>query len=140
MTPFIGSPAMNILDDKIIKDNGFWFDDGNLQLKLPRNYEEKLAGYVDKEISFGIRPEDIYEAGFAHGLEETAVEASLTVEVVEPMGNEIFLYVSTGKHPVVARIDAHSQAAIGQKVNLAFNMAKAHFFDAATEEAIQLKV
>lgn len=136
---FIGSPAMNILDGKIIKDNGFWFDDGNLKLKLPRKYEEKLAGYVDEEISFGIRPEDIYEAGFAHGLEET-VEASLTVEVVEPMGNEIFLYVSTGKHPMVARIDAHSQAAIGQKANLAFNMAKAHFFDAATEEAIQLKV
>jgi len=41
---------------------------------------------------------------------------------------------------MVARIDAHSQAAIGQKANLAFNMAKAHFFDAATEEAIQLKV
>ncbi|MEE8127162.1 MAG: TOBE domain-containing protein, partial [Nitrospinaceae bacterium] len=137
---FIGSPAMNILDGKISKDNGLWFDDENLKLKLPGKYEEKLAGYLDKEISFGIRPEDIYEAGFAHGLEETAVEASLTVEVVEPMGNEIFLYVSAGKHPMVARIDAHSQAAIGQKVNLAFNMAKAHFFDAGTEEAIRLKV
>ena len=134
---FIGSPAMNILDGKINKDSGLWFDDGKLQLKLPVKYEERLSGYVDKQVSFGIRPEDIYEAGFAHGLEETAVEASFTVEVVEPMGNEIFLYVSTGSHPMVARIDAHSQAAIGQKVNLVFNMAKAHFFDAETEEAIE---
>ncbi|MFQ5605608.1 MAG: ABC transporter ATP-binding protein [bacterium] len=134
---FIGSPAMNILDGKIIRGNGLWFVEGSVKLKLPQNCEERLRRYVDKEIGFGIRPEDIYEAGFSHGLMERA-EASLTIEVVEPMGNEIFVYVSTGKHPMVARIDAQSQLSIGQKASLVFNMAKAHFFDAGSGEAIQL--
>ncbi len=134
---FIGSPAMNILDGKIIKDNGIWFDEGNLKLKLPENYEKKLERYVGKEISFGIRPEDIHDATLHHSLNEKT-EASLLVEVVEPMGHEIFLYTSTGAHSLVARISSRSKPVIGQPIKLAFDMAKAHFFDLQTEESIRL--
>ena len=61
---------------------------------------------------------------------------SATLEVLEPMGNELFLYLTTGKHPIVARVDVHETPEVGQKLDLIFDMSKAHFFDKDTEEAI----
>ncbi|MFQ5603079.1 MAG: ABC transporter ATP-binding protein [bacterium] len=132
---FIGSPAMNLFKGKILRDNGLFFKTANLQLRAPQNREKALSEYLDREIIFGIRPEDIYEA--SHTPEISAPAAlSLPVEVVEPMGNEIFLYFSMGKQPLVARVNAQSQLKIGQQADLVFNMVKAHFFDIRSEAAI----
>ncbi|MFQ5865114.1 MAG: ABC transporter ATP-binding protein [bacterium] len=134
---FIGSPAMNLLNGKIRRDHGIWLDEGNLKLKLPSNYESKIGKYVDKEIIFGIRPEDIYESQDSYENKELA-EATLTVEVVEPMGNEIYLYATTGLNPIIARLNANFKAASGQQITLFFDMTKAHLFDLATEESITM--
>ncbi|HEX9653543.1 MAG TPA: sn-glycerol-3-phosphate ABC transporter ATP-binding protein UgpC [bacterium] len=134
---FIGSPAMNFMNGKIIKENGLFFSDGSLKLKLPAKYDKALEKYLDREITFGIRPEDIYDTQVAPTLKDCA-EAALLVEVMEPMGNETFLYLTTGIHPIVARVGTQTQPTIDQKINLVFDMAKALFFDMSTEEAIQL--
>lgn len=136
---FIGSPAMNFLEGQIVKQEGLWFDDGDLRLKLPQEYNGNLANCVGKRVTFGIRPEDIYDANFSHDVEQKS-ELSLEVEVVEPMGNESFLYVTTGKHPLVARVHAQSEPHPGEMIKLVFNMAKAHFFDVGTEAAIPLAI
>lgn len=133
---FIGSPAMNLLEGKIVRNNGLWFDEGGLKVRLPHRQEEKLARYVDREIVFGIRPEDIYEADVTH-LEERA-EASMTVEVVELMGNESYLYATTGLNSIIVRLRADLRSSPGRRIDLAFDMAKTHFFDKDTEEAIAL--
>jgi multiple sugar transport system ATP-binding protein len=52
------------------------------------------------------------------------------------MGSEIYLYATTGVHPVVARVGVQSQPVVDQKFNLVFDMSKAHFFDPDTEETI----
>ncbi|MFQ5751139.1 MAG: ABC transporter ATP-binding protein [bacterium] len=132
---FIGSPAMNLLNGKVIRDNGLWFHKENLKLKFPEYFAKKLENYIDKEIILGIRPEDLYLSGYIGEIKDKA-EATLLVEVVEPMGNEIFLYLSAGKNSIVARITAQSQPAIGQLIALVFNMANAHIFDVTTEEAL----
>jgi len=135
---FIGSPAMNFLNGKIVRDSGLWFSDGSLKVKMPANYETKLARYIDRDLTFGIRPEDIYDARFTQQVTEKAAVA-LPVEVVEPMGNEIYLYATTGVHPIVARVGVQSQPVIDQKFNLVFDMAKTHFFDIQTEQAIEIR-
>jgi multiple sugar transport system ATP-binding protein len=53
------------------------------------------------------------------------------------MGNEIFLYLVSGKNTFVARVDPRSQLRIGEQASVAFNMDNFHIFDAATEEAIR---
>ncbi len=132
---FIGSPAMNLMEGKIIRDHGLWFDEGALKIKLTPRHQKGLAEYMDKEIVFGIRPEDIHEAGTHHGVEESA-EAELVVEVVEPMGNETFLYASTGLNPLTVRLRTNSAIKVQEKIKLIFNLAKVHFFDKDTDDAV----
>jgi multiple sugar transport system ATP-binding protein len=84
---------------------------------------------------FGSRPEDINDkqhASFAR-LDQTA---SAAVEVVEPMGAEIYLYLNSGRHSFVARVNPHEKAQVGQKLDMAFDMGKCHFFDSQTEQVI----
>lgn len=136
---FIGSPAMNFLNGKIIRDNGLWFHEGNLKFKLPTIYDDKLANFIDKEIIFGIRPEDIYETSYAHNMNYKS-EAKLLVEVVEPMGSEIYIYVTTGLNPLVARLNTQYEPSVGQQIDLVLNMSKAHFFNKDTGKSIEVHV
>ncbi|MCK4596499.1 TOBE domain-containing protein, partial [bacterium] len=132
---FIGSPAMNFMEGKLLDDGGLIFDEGNFKVKISSKMTEELKPYAGKEVVFGLRPEDIYEQGLSEGARER-VPAQATLEVLEPMGNELFLYLTTGTHPLVARVDVHEEPKVGQKLDLIFDMSKAQFFDKETEEAI----
>ncbi|HVM62753.1 MAG TPA: sn-glycerol-3-phosphate ABC transporter ATP-binding protein UgpC [Verrucomicrobiae bacterium] len=141
---FIGSPPMNFFKGTIAQRPGaLWFTeqttDGNgargFSVRLNDDTAGKLAGYVGKPVMFGSRPEDINEkihASFA-APDQTA---AATVEVVEPMGAEIYLYLGTGSHTFVARVNPHQKAEVGQKLDMAFDMRKSHFFDSQTEQVI----
>ena len=138
---FIGSPPMNFFKGKIEqRDGGLWFveDAGvasGFKLRIPDEMAKKLAGRAGQPIVFGSRPEDINDkqnASFA----KPDQTAAATVEVVEPMGAEIYLYLNTGKHSFVARVNVHQQADVGQKLDMAFDMRKCHFFDSQSEQAI----
>ncbi len=52
------------------------------------------------------------------------------------MGAEIYLYLNTGRHSFVARVNPHEKAEVGQKLDMAFDMRKCHFFDSQTEQVI----
>lgn len=132
---FIGSPAMNFMEGTIKNSGGLFFDEGNIQLKIPSDFNKKLSPYVNKKIAFGIRPEDIKNAKFTQHVKQPAKAESL-LEVVEPMGNEFFLYLTTGTHAFVARVSERDDLIVGSKFKLAFTMEKAHFFDIETEARI----
>jgi multiple sugar transport system ATP-binding protein len=67
-----------------------------------------------------------------------AVEkVSVKVDATELMGNEIFLYIFSGKNTFVARVDPRSKLRVGQQASVAFDMDSIHIFDVATEEAIR---
>ena len=132
---FIGSPPMNFVAGKLVMQDGLWFQDENLRLRIPSEDLKILEKYEDKDIIFGIRPEDIYEQKDQRLLQQGA-DVSLLVDVIEPMGNEVYLYASSKQCLFTARLSATFQAQIGQSIALTFDMAKAHFFDAETEESI----
>ena len=95
----------------------------------------KLATYDGKPILFGIRPEDIYDKLFVqYAPPENTVTA--TVEVVEPMGAEVYLHLLLGSHPMTARVGGHERPKVGQDMDLVLDMSKAHFFDPESEVAI----
>ncbi|MDZ7330469.1 MAG: sn-glycerol-3-phosphate ABC transporter ATP-binding protein UgpC [candidate division KSB1 bacterium] len=130
---FIGSPSMNFMTGVIRNQNGLIFDEGRLQLSIPTKFQPKLQPYEGRSIIFGIRPENISLPGFAPN-SATTVKATSLLEVVEPMGNEIFLYFHSGKHQFVARVTATETPAVGKEIEIIFNMENAHFFDPDTEQ------
>ena len=133
---FIGSPPMNFMKCIVIKEKkGMYLDEGNFKVKITKDMETLLENYVNKEIVFGIRPEDIYDKLYASAATpENTITA--TVEVVEPMGSEILLTMTTGKHNFVGLADAHNQATVNQEIDLVFNMNKIHLFDEDTGKII----
>lgn len=133
---FIGSPPMNFLEGKIVKaHNNFYFQDTRFRVKILEDTHLKIAKYENRKVVFGIRPESIYDRLFAQAAsDEFTVTA--TVEVVEPMGSEIYLHLSTGHNNFVARVSPHDTAKENQDVQVVFDMTRAHFFDADTEETI----
>ena len=134
---FIGSPAMNFFPAALRQDDGILIVDAKgFSLQVP---EERVKSYlpaVGRNVIFGVRPEDIYNPEFASpGIIAQPVEA--TVDVVELMGNEVFVYLRNAEHNFVARIDPRSSYHMGEKTQMVFNMANMHLFDAETEKAIR---
>jgi multiple sugar transport system ATP-binding protein len=81
----------------------------------------------------GIRPEDVT---VVPGPRAAPATASARLDLVESLGNETFIYASAGRHDVTARVSPQSLPPIGSKIILAFDLEKAHFFDASTGERI----
>ena len=135
---FIGSPPMNFFNGMIIKkENNFYFneEEGRVCVEVVEAMNENIKKYLGKEIIFGIRCEDIYDKLFVSDAPARNV-VTVTCEVVEPMGSEAYLYLNTGKHSFIARVGAHDNPAVGQDMELVFDMSKVHFFDKDTEETV----
>lgn len=133
---FIGSPAMNFFTATIKKNGGLVADAGEFQVPLPADRAKGLEAFANKTVIFGIRPEDIHDAEFVPpNIPSAKVPAK--VDVTELMGNEILLYLITGKNSFVARVDPRSKMRLGDQAQVAFNMEKFHAFDPATEQSIQ---
>ena len=134
---FIGTPAMNFMEGMLSPDGngGLVFEEGQVHIGISSKYAEYLRDYVGREVVFGIRPEDIFDPRLSESAEEKAT-IQARVEVVEPMGNEIYLDLTTGKTPFVARIDTAHVPNVGDEMELVLDVSRARFFDRDTEEAL----
>jgi multiple sugar transport system ATP-binding protein len=133
---FIGSPPMNFMKGTIIKKDGrLYFNEGTFIVRILDDMKERLTSYCDKNVIFGIRPEDIHDKLFIqYAPQENTITA--TCEVIEPMGAEVYLYLNNGRHSFIARVGGHNRPAINQDMELVLDMSKVHFFNAETEETI----
>ncbi|WP_088006060.1 ABC transporter ATP-binding protein [Indiicoccus explosivorum] len=128
---FIGSPPMNFFLGHL---QGEHFIVGDEKIRVPEGKLKTLRAqdYDGKDVILGIRPEDIHdEPLFIDSSADTKIRA--TVDVAELMGAEIILYSSIGGQNFIARVDARYGTEAGQPIDLAFDLSKAHFFDAASE-------
>jgi len=134
---FIGSPAMNFFRGRLRKDGAkLLVEAQGFTIQIPKDKAKIYEGHAGKEIILGVRPENIHDPDFVPaGTHVEKIKAR--VDVTELMGNEIFLYLVTGKDSFVARVDPRSQFRTGNDVEIAFNMDNVHIFDAVTEEAIR---
>lgn len=134
---FIGSPAMNFFPARLTKSDGkLIVDTGDFAIPIPANRAASYQSHVGTNIIFGIRPENIHDPNFAPpNIHAEKVPAK--VDVTELMGNEIFLYLLSGKNTFVGRVDPRSRLRVGDRAEVVFDMDKFHIFDASTEEAIR---
>lgn len=134
---FIGSPPMNFMDVQVAQRNGkIYLEEGKFSLEILPSMEPAVAPLVGKTAILGIRPEDIYDRMYASTTNVTGHTAVSTVEVVEPMGSEVLLYLNTGKNTLIARMEPQSEAKVNQELELVFNMEKVHLFERDTLERI----
>jgi multiple sugar transport system ATP-binding protein len=134
---FIGSPAMNFIPCQLLEeDDRLSIDTGDFSILLPDWITTKLGSAEEKDLIFGLRPEDMYEKGPGQepSIERPIIKAK--VNVVEPLGKEISLDVSTGANALTALLGADTDAKPHQAMELTLNMDKAHLFRRAGGEAI----
>jgi len=126
---FIGSPAMNFFQAKIEQSDGKLVGDtGDFRVEIPKEKTSTYAEYSGKNVIFGIRPEDIYNPEYpSPGIKPSLVESQ--VDLLELMGDEIFVYLMAGKKDMVARVDPRSKYKVGDKIQVAFDMSNFHIFD-----------
>ena len=87
-------------------------------------------------VILGVRPEHIVaDSAFVESHPGWTMEA--TIEVVEPMGAEMYLYFAVGGVDVTARVEPNYRFQRGDRVRLAFDISRAHLFDTDTELAVR---
>ncbi|MEG2719385.1 MAG: TOBE domain-containing protein, partial [Clostridia bacterium] len=106
---------------------------------IPPSKLSKFADeeYIGKEVYMGIRPENIHDEDvFVQAAPNAVINTS--VEVVELMGSETYLYLSTsGKDEnIIARVNARTTSRGGQQIPIAFDVNHLHFFDKETEATL----
>lgn len=127
---FIGNPPMNFFDvDVTISGEDVVLREGSFDIKVPDFMKEKLKQYNNQKIVMGVRPEDIYDKLFANLTHKDVCSFSATVEIVEPLGSEIYLHFTTGKNIMVAKVDANNKAKSNQVIEVIFDLKKVHLFE-----------
>ena len=132
---FIGSPAMNFIEGDLLSEGGeLYFQAPGMRLRVPKDKAEQLRNYSKKRVIFGIRPEDLPEAACASPGE--TVEA--VVEVMEPLGSEVYLDVKIGERSLIARTEPTTKAKPHAAICLQPSPENMRFFDIETEKALLL--
>lgn len=117
---FIGSPAMNFLEGRLVGSNTPHVETANGS-KLP--LAASRTGLDGKPVIYGIRPEHLEFA-------DDGIEAE--VIVVEPTGSETQIVARIGQQDLIAVIRDRRPVKPGDKVRLRPNPAAAHVFDKET--------
>jgi multiple sugar transport system ATP-binding protein len=155
---FIGSPAMNFLSGTLARaGDGYAVRLGKETLNLPASVMHEraaLAGYVDKPIVVGVRPEDVEDAALAGDIPDGSTLTG-RVDLVEPLGSDLIVHVrlavpqatglddiaelaeesgdalpdESGESTVVARMSPRSAVREGEQARIALATDRLHFFD-----------
>jgi multiple sugar transport system ATP-binding protein len=101
-------------------------------LTIPAQVADTYKDHAGQKVILGIRPEDIHDVDYQPpGIVPALVESN--VDVVEQMGNEMVVYLEAEGKSFISRMDPRTQARVGNRMGVAFNMENVHIFDATTE-------
>lgn len=122
---FIGSPAMNFIDVNLKSDNKLSSKNGELNISLSAEQIILLKECSTKEILLGVRPEDIrLEKNISN-----AIELEVLTGLLEPMGNETFIYFEVEKIQFIARVKPSKELKVGEKIKLYIDPKSVYVFD-----------
>jgi len=156
---FIGMPPMNFFDGSVQAIDGqVVFEEGKLivagaknasggplnrkgeltlpgngfRLSFPARLTQRLAGGGAgcRHVVLGVRPEHLQLRPVHDGGAEVSAPLTMRVNVIEPLGNNMDVYLSTGlSDPVVARVEAQPGLRIDSQATLYVDLRKVHFFE-----------
>jgi multiple sugar transport system ATP-binding protein len=132
---FIGNPAMNFVNGTV-EGGGpsrFVAEGGDWTIDLPQQVAARVSNAKGRVVTLGIRPEDVL---VVTGGASAAASVKARLDLVESLGNETFIYARAGRHDITARGQPTGLPSVGSEIRLAFELERAHFFDAASGERI----
>ena len=153
---FVGSPPMNLVEGTVeggaVSFAGF---------RLPLGERTNLSGHEGRTVIVGIRPSDLEDADVWATSDATILEVE--VDITEELGSEVNVLFTVDAPPVTseealaaasdegaedilpliteraqfcARVDARTRAKPGERVRLAVDASRLHFFEPDTGLAI----
>jgi multiple sugar transport system ATP-binding protein len=130
---FIGSPSMNFVKAEFVSEGeAIYLQTLGSKIKIPADKTNPLKGYKEKQVIFGIRPEDLAEVPQAIPGETITV----MVEVMEPLGSEVYLDMKVGESSLIARVEPKTAAKPHAQLFLKPLMENMHLFDVKDERAL----
>ena len=113
--------AAVMVGEVTLPGNGF-------KLRVPARLREALAGKVGQQLVLGIRPEHFHLS--PTGGDGDCCPLDVRINVVEPLGNDMDLYMDTALHAhVVARVEARSGFQTEAQAAVFADLRKIHFFE-----------
>jgi len=128
---FIGSPAMNFFEAKVAQNGGTVADAGFFKAPV----SGAAADAKGRDVVVGIRPEDIHDLATTQARDMLPVDAR--VDVVEYLGNELQLLLSSADKSYTARVSTETQTRPGASLRIGLDLRKLHVFDKQTEVALR---
>jgi multiple sugar transport system ATP-binding protein len=125
---FIGSPPMNLIRGKLINNGGLSFLAAGAGTDWDLSGVTRTALPAGQDVILGLRPEDLSVG------EQGSI--GLTVEVVEPVGGEIYVYGRFADVQLCVSLPKEAQPGIGDVLRLGFDRRAVHLFDAGTGQAL----
>jgi multiple sugar transport system ATP-binding protein len=145
---FIGSPSMNFVEGTVTDDS---LETENFAIEFDPTGSELMSGDT---VTVGVRPEDAYLEHTAGSVSQPTRPFDAKVDVMEPMGNEIFVYLLTGDEAetqldveeegettmddqLLMSVDPDTDIQIDDEVNVVLDRSSIHLFDPDTGQAIR---
>jgi len=141
---FIGSPSMNMVDGELTSGS---VQTDAFEVALD---PESLSGVWDGDaVTLGVRPEDVYPEKVADELAHPTAPIEVTTDVLEPMGDEIFVYLKLdgaedddtmegerSSNSLLMSVDPDSDIAEDDQISVVLDASKLHLFEADSGDAI----
>jgi multiple sugar transport system ATP-binding protein len=135
---FIGSPAMNFFQGAQVVNEGDSTKiilDSMGTVEVPPLYAAKAREATGRNLTFGIRPEHLEDLSLLPPEQQNSSVINATVDVVENLGNELLVYLTSNGKTLQARLNPRSRVNVGNQVSLQVDTQHIHLFDADTEQA-----
>ena len=130
---FIGSPAMNFIPSKIIKngENFSVYVNENVSFSIDKDKQKNIRAYEGKDVLLGIRPEHISEKK-----SEDAIEFDTKIDLVEPLGMETMVYFTINKVQLCGKVSPETNLVSNNTISLNFDKNKFHIIDPQTDKVL----
>jgi multiple sugar transport system ATP-binding protein len=138
---FMGSPPMNFLSVTVEQEQDRFYLKGkgeetfNLPFPAARITDE-IRQMVGKNLSLGIRPEDVYEGSNPKVKAFTDSFIPSKVEIVEPLGAELYVHTHVDNEAMIGRIEPDVEVFPGQAFKAFIDPEKIHLFHPDSQERI----
>ncbi|GAB3423407.1 ABC transporter ATP-binding protein [Haloparvum alkalitolerans] len=138
---FIGSPSMNFVEGEVTADG---FDAEHVTVDFdPDAYDVS----VGDEVTLGIRPEDVYLADGVESVEDPSAVVNAWTDVLEPMGNEVFVYLKLAQDAelriderdsdqLLMSVDPDVEVEEDGEIDVVLDRSRVHLFDTGSGDAI----
>jgi multiple sugar transport system ATP-binding protein len=127
---FLGTPPMNFFAGRVASSDGrLWIDEGTAAIAVPDRAKAALENRIGTEVVMGVRPQALTDQTHSPFARSDNV-LQMKVDVVEPLGDKMDVYLSTARHSrVIAHLDAREGLAPGQVLPIYVDLDRVHFFE-----------